>query len=138
MVRLPLIGYRNTWCQGLVAERFAPTGQSPSYIFCSDDNPTVQGLVGAGGAYSFTTLMMVDVSDPKTTVLRIEPPVEPRHVAVLRPTDRHLPAALEPFTETATTVCADLVRSRRMEPALDPEAASGDGSHGRTSLRPPP
>lgn len=138
VVRLPLIGYRNTWCQGLVADRFAPTGHSPSYIFCSDDNPTVQGLVGAGGAYSFTTLLMVDVADPTTAVLRIEPPVEPRHVAVLRPTDRHLPAALAPFIETATSVCADLVRSCRIDTALDLAGDVGDGPRSAAAVRPPP
>lgn len=108
IVRLPLIGNRNTWCRSLVSDRLAPTGHSPTYVFHSDDNPTIQGLVGAGGTYSFITLLQVDLADPKTTVVRIEPPVEPRRVAVLRPSDRHLPATLDPFIETAANVCVDL------------------------------
>jgi DNA-binding transcriptional LysR family regulator len=108
VVRLPLIGFRSSWCLGLVNDRLAPTGRPPDYVFQSDDNPTIQGLVGAGEGYTMTTLLSIDLADTRTVVLPIEPPVEPRRVVALRPTDRHLPAALEPFVEIATKVCADM------------------------------
>jgi DNA-binding transcriptional LysR family regulator len=106
--QLPLIGFRSSWCLGLVNDRLALTGHSPQYVFQSDDNPTIQGLVGAGEAYAMTTVLSIDPADSRTVAIPIEPPVEPRRVVALRPTDRHLPAALDPFVETAAEVCAGL------------------------------
>lgn len=78
-------------------------------MFETDDNGTSQGLVGAGGVYWCASLRSVDQDDSKTTVVPIDPPVAPRQLAVLRPTDRHRPAVVETFVETAAAAGADLV-----------------------------
>lgn len=113
VVKLPLVGSRNPWCQGLQNDRFAGTDVTPRILFESDDNGTSQGLVGAGGINWFTSLLSVDPEDSQTVIVPIDPPVEPRRLAVLWSADRHLPAALGHFVDTATQVSAEIARDLR-------------------------
>lgn len=108
IVRLPLVGQRSDWCRSITANRFAPVGGLPEYVFETDDNSTLQGLVGAGEAYAFVSRLSIDVSDHATVALPIDPAVEPRRLVVLTPAHRTPPPALAPFVETAEKVCADL------------------------------
>jgi hypothetical protein len=63
IAHLPMIGTRNPGCRQLIdAFRQAPV--SPTYVFRSDDNPTIQGLIGSGLAYAVLPLLTVDEHDP--------------------------------------------------------------------------
>ncbi len=108
VARLPLINYRSSWCRATLAGLFAGASPPPGFVFESNDNPTIQGLVGAGVAYWCDGLLSVEAADPATAVIPLDPPVEPRRVAAVWPAERHLPAALAPFLDTAAAVCADL------------------------------
>jgi DNA-binding transcriptional LysR family regulator len=108
IVRLPLVGYRSNWCRSIVANRLAPVGGLPEVVFETDDNATMQGLVGAGEAYAFVSRLSIVPTDVDTVVVPIDPPVEPRRMSVLTVAGRTPPPALAPFIETAEKVCAGL------------------------------
>jgi DNA-binding transcriptional LysR family regulator len=108
VARLPLINHRSSWCRATLAELFTGASPAPRFVFESNDNSTIQGLVGGGVAYWCDGLLSVDPSDSATAVIPINPPVEPRRIAAVWAAGRHLPAALAPFINTAAAVCTEL------------------------------
>jgi DNA-binding transcriptional LysR family regulator len=108
LVQLPLIGYRSDWCRSIAVDRLSAASREPNFVFETDDNPTMQGLVGAGEGYAFTTRLSVDEADPKVRLVEINPPVARRELAVLRPEGRTPPPALDAFVEMAEKVVVDL------------------------------
>jgi DNA-binding transcriptional LysR family regulator len=101
---LPLIGYREAMCRRIVEEIFhsAPV---PTFVFRSDDNPTIQGCVASGIGYWATPLLTVDTDDPAVVVVPIEPSPEPRHVALAWPAGRRTSPAVADFVAVAEEVC---------------------------------
>jgi DNA-binding transcriptional LysR family regulator len=71
-----MIGTRNPGCRQIVDDAFRQAPVAPSYVFRSDDNPTIQGLIGSGMAYAVLPLLTVDENDPSVAVIPIRP--EPR------------------------------------------------------------
>ncbi len=69
---LPLISYRDAVCSTLIEQIFR-YGDPPTFVFRSDDNPTIQGCVASGIGYWATPLLTVDTDDPAVTVIPIEP-----------------------------------------------------------------
>ena len=57
--------------------------------FRSDDNGTVQGLVGAGFGAALVPLLTVDRNDARVSVLEIEPEIPHRRIALAWHRDRH-------------------------------------------------
>jgi DNA-binding transcriptional LysR family regulator len=76
--------------------------------FRSDDNGTVQGLVGSGFGAAFVPLLTVDVNDERVRVLELEPEIPERRIALAWHGDRHRSPAARAFLEVAGEVCADL------------------------------
>lgn len=107
---LPVIGGQT--CSSLgVAESFVrEQGYELRYAFRSDDNGTVQGLVGAGFGAAFAPLLAVTPGDERVDVLALEPPVPPRTIAVVWHRDRHRSPAARAFVELARDVCAEVER----------------------------
>ena len=77
--------------------------------FRSDDNGTVQGLVGAGFGAALVPLLTVDVHDERVRVLEIEPEIPQRRIALAWHGDRHRSPAARAFLELAAVVCAEVV-----------------------------
>ena len=71
----PLIGFNHCSAMDEVESCLASTGRSPNIVFRSDNNGTVQGLVGAGVGVSVAPLLTVDEDDPRTDLDR---PARPR------------------------------------------------------------
>ncbi|MGH3668309.1 MAG: LysR family transcriptional regulator substrate-binding protein, partial [Acidimicrobiia bacterium] len=86
--------------------RESPT--PPTYVFRSDDNPTIQGLIGSGLAYAVLPMLVVDENDPSVAVVSIRPAPPPRRLGIAWHPKRKQPLALSPFIEAATEVCRDL------------------------------
>ena len=107
---LPLIGYRNPSCLGSELERFTAPGLAPRYVFHSDDNSTIQGCVGAGIGYSLSPLLTVDLDDPTTAVVAIEPAVPPRTICLAWHAARLPSATTIAFVEATIDVCAEVSR----------------------------
>jgi DNA-binding transcriptional LysR family regulator len=86
----------------------ASTGREPKVVFRSDNNGTVQGLVGAGVGVSVAPRLTVDEDDPSIEVVDLRGRVPPRVIALVWHRDRHLTPAAEAFVETAKSVCREL------------------------------
>jgi DNA-binding transcriptional LysR family regulator len=111
VVHLPMIGVRGAWCQALIDNCFRGLGVLPTYVFRSDDNPTIQGCIASGLAYSVLPLLAVDEHDPNVAVIPIDPAPEPRHLGVAWPSGRRPPRTLVPFVDAAAAICDELARS---------------------------
>ncbi len=107
---LPLIGYRNPSCIGMTLERCAAAGFAPRFVFHSDDNSTIQGCVGAGIGYSLGPLLTVDLDDPTTTVVAVEPAPPPRTIVLAWHSGRLPSATATAFVDATIDVCAELHR----------------------------
>jgi DNA-binding transcriptional LysR family regulator len=108
VVRLPLIGVRDE-TEALELETILRrTGVEPTFVFKSNDNPTIQGFVAAGLGYAVLPRLTVDEDDPEIVVLPISSPVPPRRLGIIWHVDRQLPAAAHRFVDLAAAVCTDL------------------------------
>jgi DNA-binding transcriptional LysR family regulator len=116
IVDLPMIGTRNLACRQIIENAFRQAPVSPIFIFRSDDNPTIQSLIGSGLAYTVLPLLTVDEHDPKVAVIRIRPEPPPRRLGIAWHPERRLPHALLPFVDTAAEICRDL--GKRWEASL--------------------
>ena len=105
---LPMIGTRNPGCRQIIDDAFRQAPVSPTYVFRSDDHPTIQGLIGSGLAYAVLPLLTVDEHDPHVAVIPIRPEPPPRRLGIAWHPDRRPPLALSPFVEVATEICRDL------------------------------
>jgi DNA-binding transcriptional LysR family regulator len=108
IAHLPMIGTRNPGCRQLIDDAFRQAPVSPNYVFRSDDNPTIQGLVGSGLAYAVLPLLTVDENDPNVAVIPIRPEPSPRRLGIAWHPERRPPLALQPFVEAVTEICRDL------------------------------
>jgi DNA-binding transcriptional LysR family regulator len=108
VAHLPMIGTRNPGCRLIIDNAFRQAAVSPTYVFRSDDNPTIQGLVGSGLAYAVLPLLTVDENDPNVAVIPIRPEPPPRRLGISWHPERRPPAALLPFVEAAAEICRDL------------------------------
>jgi DNA-binding transcriptional LysR family regulator len=83
-------------------------GHEPNFVFRSDDNGTVQGLVAAGFGVALVPLLTVAPGDERVRVLRVEPPLPRRRIAVVWHEDRHRSAAARAFVDLAVEVSAEI------------------------------
>ena len=108
IANLPMIGTRNAGCRQIIDDAFRQAPVSPTYVFRSDDNPTIQGLIGSGLAYAVLPLLTVDENDANVTVIPIRPEPPPRRLGIAWHPERRPPPALRPFVEAAAEICRDL------------------------------
>jgi DNA-binding transcriptional LysR family regulator len=103
-----LIGPRMCISGEQLEARLRGFGIEPRVIFRSDDNPTVQGLVGAGVGAALLPRLAIDLSDTSTRALTLDPEVPPRIICVAWHRDRYRSPAARAFVEAARVVCAEL------------------------------
>jgi DNA-binding transcriptional LysR family regulator len=103
-----LIGQRICTYGELVENRMRNHGIEPRVIFRSDDNGTVQGLVGAGVGAAILPRLAIDLSDELTRSLSLEGEVPPRIICLAWHRDRYRTAAARAFVAAAQAVCVDL------------------------------
>jgi DNA-binding transcriptional LysR family regulator len=109
-VDLPLIG-ANQCSSGVAIERaLRDAGFDVEYAFQSDDNGTLQGLVAAGFGAALLPLLAVTPGDDRVRVLRLEPAVPRRRIAVVWHRDRHRSPAARAFVEIAHEVSGEVQR----------------------------
>jgi DNA-binding transcriptional LysR family regulator len=80
----------------------------PTYLFRSDDTPTIQGLIGSGLAYAVLPLLTVDENDPNVAVIPIQPEPPPRRLGIAWHPERKPPVTLPSFINAAAEICRDL------------------------------
>jgi DNA-binding transcriptional LysR family regulator len=112
---LPLIGVREPVLHALLLDRLQQGPGRPRFVFRSNDNPTIQGLIAAGLGYGLLPRLTVDETDPQVVVVPVVPEPPPRRLAVMWHADRQLPPHTARFVHAAAEVCADISRgwSRR-------------------------
>jgi molybdate transport repressor ModE-like protein len=107
---LALIGASQCSSGLRVEERLRLLGHPIDYVFQSDDNGTLQGLVVAGFGAALIPLLAYAPGDERVRVMRIEPELPRRVVAVVWHRDRHRSPAARAFVEIAQAVSADVER----------------------------
>lgn len=107
----PLIGFNQCRAMAHVDRQLAAAGRAPNYVFRSDNNGTVQGLVGAGVGLSLSPRLTVDEDDPSVAVIDLQGRLEPRVIGLVWHADRHFSPAARAFVESAVAVCAELSKA---------------------------
>ena len=107
---LPLIGSSACTSTRSAESALARHGFEPQYGFRSDDNGTVQGLVASGFGVALVPLLAVSPGDERVRILRLEPVVPRREIAVVWHRDRHRSPASRAFVEIAHEVSVDVER----------------------------
>jgi DNA-binding transcriptional LysR family regulator len=104
----PLVGFNHCSAMDEVESQLASTGRMPNIVFRSDNNGTVQGLVGAGVGVTVAPLLTVDADDPSTVTIDLRGRIPPRVIGLVWHRDRHRSPAADAFIESATAVCRQL------------------------------
>ncbi len=107
---LSLIGSQACASGVYLEESLRKSGVKLEYAFRSDDNGTVQGLVAAGFGVALTPLLAVMPGDERVKVIRLEPQIPRREIAVVWHRDRHRSPAARAFVEIAREVSAAVER----------------------------
>jgi molybdate transport repressor ModE-like protein len=115
---LTLIGNRACRSTQLAEDELTQRGVRVDVAFRSDDNGTVQGLVGAGYGAALVPLLTVNRHDERVRVLDLEPEIPHRRIAMAWHRDRHRSPAARAFVEVAGDVCAEV--GERLAPAAAP------------------
>jgi DNA-binding transcriptional LysR family regulator len=107
----PIIGQpEGNVCQVLIDRRLAELGAHPDYVFRSQDNGAVQGMVRSGMGRAIMPYLAIDPDDPEVDVHQIEPPIA-RTIQLTRRSGRSLPPAADHFTELARAVGAEVLHA---------------------------
>jgi DNA-binding transcriptional LysR family regulator len=108
IAHLPMIGTNNVDCQRIIDDCFRDASAPPTFVMRSDDNSTIQGLIGSGLAYAVLPLLVVDGSDPSVAVIPIRPEPLPRRLGIAWHPQRQRPLALASFVEATAEICRHL------------------------------
>ena len=108
LVDVPLIGPRMCMSGEQLETRLRGYGIEPRVIFRSDDNGTVQGMVGVGVGAALLPRLAIDLTDPSTRALALDDELPPRIICLAWHRDRYRTPAARAFIEAARAVCADL------------------------------
>ena len=107
IAELPLIGFRQCRTTKTIEAHFHDRGLAPEFVFRSDDNGTVQAMVGAGLGVAIMPRLTVDFNDKTCVAIDLGGVVPPRRIVVVRHRDRYRSAASRAFVELARDVCAE-------------------------------
>lgn len=105
---LSMIGFRHCIAGERTDEYLRSQGVHLQVVFRSDDNGTVQGLVGAGMAAALVPLLAADLGDERVAVLPMGGSVPERRIAIAWHRDRALSPASRAFIEVTRALCAEL------------------------------
>jgi molybdate transport repressor ModE-like protein len=105
IAKLDLIGYRQCRSLNQIAAT-VPGGLR--FVFRSDHNGTVQGLVGAGVGAALIPRLAADPNDDRVVLLELGSRVPPRLISIAWHRDRYRTDAARAFVDAARAVCAEL------------------------------
>jgi DNA-binding transcriptional LysR family regulator len=104
----PLVSFNKCKVTDQVETQLSSAGRSPNVVFRSDNNGTVQGLVGAGVGVSVSPRLTVDEDDPSIEIVDLHGRIPPRVIGLVWHSDRHQSPAAEAFVEAARELCLEL------------------------------
>jgi DNA-binding transcriptional LysR family regulator len=117
VAQYPLIGYRNCRSMAAIETALRQAGGEPRIVFRSDDNGTVQGVVGAGVGVALMPRLTVTPTDGTVEVIDMADRLPPRLIGIAWHRDRWRTPAARAFAEAAQEVCAELGQVADMVPA---------------------
>ena len=80
-------------------------GVKTRYVFRSNDNGAMQGMVRAGMGPAVMPLLAVDTSDPGIVIKRLDPQLDPRTILIATPKGATPMPAAQRFVRIAKTEC---------------------------------
>lgn len=80
-------------------------GVKPRYVFRSNDNGAMQGMVRADMGPAVMPLLAVDTSDPGIVIKRLDPPLDPRTIMIATPKGATPMPAAQRFVRIAKSEC---------------------------------
>jgi DNA-binding transcriptional LysR family regulator len=104
---LPLIGHRQCRSTQLLESHFHTGGYYPEFVFRSDDNGTVQGMVSAGIGVAVVPRLAVDFNDRSCAAVPLDGIVPPRRIGLVWHEDRYRSPAARAFIDVAQAVCSE-------------------------------
>jgi DNA-binding transcriptional LysR family regulator len=105
LMGVPMVGEHDCTCQSAIVSGLGAHGVHPHYVFRSNDNGAMQGMVRAGLGPAVMPLLAIDLADPGIVVKQLDPPLDPRTIILaVRRGNTMLPAA-EKFVRIAKTEC---------------------------------
>ena len=108
-----LVSWGGGSCHTEVVARLSATIDTPEFVFRSDDNPTVQGFIAAGLGSGLLPLLTLNLADPRTAVVPLDPPIPARRLGLGWHRGRRAPAALAAFSDVAVEVCKEVEENQR-------------------------
>jgi len=102
----PLIGYQPSRSMDAIEASIRRAGREPNIVFRSDDNPTVQALVGAGVGIALVPRLTLLPTDPSVQVIDMSERLPPRLIGIAWHRDRYRTPAARAFVETAHELAA--------------------------------
>jgi DNA-binding transcriptional LysR family regulator len=112
IVLQPIIGFNKCSAMEQVEAQLSSAGRNPNIVFRSDNNGTVQGLVGAGVGISVSPRLTVDEEDSSIEIVDLHGRIPPRIIGLVWHRDRHQSPAAEAFIESASDLCREISRER--------------------------
>lgn len=105
LLGVPMVGQHQGGDQTTIDKGLRASGINPHYVFRSNDNGAVQGMVRAGMGPSIMPLLAVDTSDPGIVVRALEPALDPRSILIAVPAGATPMKAAQRFMAIARTEC---------------------------------
>ena len=106
----PVVGQpEGSVCQRLIIGQLHDAGVRPDYVFRSQDNGAVQGMVRSGLGRAIMPYLAIDPDDPGIDVLSVDPPMA-RSMQLTRRAGRSLPPAADRFLEITCEVAAEVLQ----------------------------
>ena len=107
IARQPLIGYVQCRSMAAIETAIRRAGAELNIVFRSEDNGTVQGLVGAGIGVALVPQLTLQTTDGSLEVIQLGDLLPPRLIGIAWHRDRYRTPAARAFVDLAQTLCAD-------------------------------
>jgi len=107
IAKQPLIGYRQCRSNEAIETAIRRAGAEPRIVFRSDDNGTVQGLVGAGVGVALVPRLTLQPTDGSVRTIDMGELLPPRLIGIAWHRDRYRTPAARAFVEMTQALCAD-------------------------------
>lgn len=102
-----LIGGLAGGTQTFIEDHIRASGITPRYVFRSNDNGAMQGMVRGGMGIAIMPRLAVDLTDTAVRILPVSPTIPARSLLLATPRDPMLTEAARHFADVAADVCRE-------------------------------
>ena len=120
---LPLVGQHPCDCQDSIDDGLRAKGVRGRYVFRSNDNGAVQGMVRAGMGPAVMPLLAVDTHDSGVVIKDLDPPIDPRTILLATRKGTTLSRVTTEFIDLTRRTCRARLGKPRRTPSAVPATA---------------